>query len=419
VLARPGRVTLVSDTALAYEAPAKAKDERVARWRRIVGGLLVVVVCILAPVSVLAVWLHSTVLDTDQYVATVGPLAHDPAVQEAIATRVTNSLVASTDLDARVAGALRPNAPFSAPAIADGIKRVVHDIALRLVQSDQFATLWEQANRRAHTQLVAVLEGKGVGNIETKNGQVVVHLGPVVDKVKAALANAGINVFSRVEGERVNNQIVLLDSDQLSKAQDAVDAFDKLALALPILTIVLFAVAVLLSGNRRRTVLRTGLGVALSVALVLTLFNVARTVYLNALGPDVNQTSAAHVYDQLLEFLRVALRSIFVLGIVTAIGAWLAGPGQMATTIRDSTVGLFRGRGRRPDAQPSRIAAFVARYRSPLRVVVATIGVAILVMLSHPGPIAVLTVAIIVLVCLAIIEALSRNASSRADPVAH
>jgi hypothetical protein len=35
-----------------------------------------------------------------------------------------------------------------------------------------------------------------------------------------------------------------------------------------------------------------------------------------------------------------------------------------------------------------------------------------------PGPIAVLTVAIIVLVCLAIIEALSRNASSRPDTVA-
>ena len=81
-------------------------------------------------------------------------------------------------------------------------------------------------------------------------------------------------MFSGVDAERVNNQIVLLDSDQLSKAQDAVDAFDKLAIALPILTIVLFAVAVLLSGNRRRTILRTGLGVAFGVALVLTLFNV-------------------------------------------------------------------------------------------------------------------------------------------------
>jgi hypothetical protein len=379
-------------------------------------GILVVLVCILAPVSVLAVWLHNTVLDTDQYVATVAPLAHKPAVQEAIATRVTNSFVANTDLEARVARVLPANAPFSAPAVADGIERVVHDFALRLVQSDQFATLWEQANRRAHTQVVAVLQGKGVRNIETNDGQVVVHLGPVVDKVKAALENAGINVFSDVEGERVNNQVVLLDSDQLSKAQEAVDAFDKLAIALPILTIALFVIAVLVSGNRRRTILRTGLGLALAAALVLTLFNVARSVYLNALSSDVNHDAAANVYDQLLAFLRTALRSVFVLGLLTAIGAWLSGPGETATKIRNATVGLFRGRERAPDAQPSRVAAFVSRYRNPLRVIVAAVGLVILVVLPHPGPIAVLIVAIIVLVCLAIIEALSRTASAHADP---
>ena len=127
-------------------------------------------------------------------------------------------------------------------------------------------------------------------------------------------------------------------------------------------------------------------------------------------------TPAANIYDQLLGFLRTALRSVFVLGVVAAIGAWLSGPGETATKIRDSTVGLFRGRERAPDAQPSAIAAFVSRHRSPLRVVVAGVGLAILVVLSHPGPIAVLIVAIIVLVGLAIIEALSRNASSRAGP---
>jgi hypothetical protein len=398
---------------------ATPTDKPVARWRRGVVALLVVLVCILTPVSVLAVWLHDTVLDTDQYVATVAPLAHDPAVREAVATRITNSLVAGTDLETRLAAALPAGAPVSARAVADGIERLVHDVARRLVQSDQFATLWEQANRRAHTQVVAVLEGTGRGNVETKNGQVVVHLGPVVDKVKAALEKAGVDLFTGVDSERVNSQIVLLDSDQLSRAQDAVDAFDKLAIALPILTVALFVVAVLLSGKRRRTILRTSLGVALAVALLLTAFNVARSIYLDALGPDVNRDAAAHVYDQLLEFLRTALRAVFVLGIVAAIGAWLAGPGHAATKIRGSIVGLFRGRRRTPDAQPSAIATFVFRSRSPLCIVVAGAGITTLVVLSHPGPVAVIVVAIVVLVCLVLIEALSRKASSsHFDPVA-
>ena len=405
----------MSDTDLAVEGSAAPRTP-VARWRRIVCAVLVVLVCILVPVSVLGVWLHGTVLDTDQYVDTVAPLAHDSAVQEAIATRVTNSFVASTDLETRLADVLPAKLPVSASAISDGIERFVHDLALRLVQSDQFATIWERANRRAHTQLVAVLEGKGHGNIETKNGQVVVHLGPVFERVKAALEKVGVNVFSGVQAERVNNQIVLLDSEQLSKAQDAVDLLDKLAIVLPIATIVLFAGAVALSGNRRRTILRTGLGVAFAAGLVLTAFNIGRSIYLDALGPDVNRAAAEHVYDQLLVFLRTGFRSVFVLGLIMAIGAWLAGPGEYATKIRDATVGIFRGRKRAPDAQPSTIAAFVSRHRSPLRVFVAGVGLAILVVLSHPGPIAVLIVAIIVLVCLAIIEALSRNAALGAGP---
>ena len=123
--------------------------------------------------------------------------------------------------------------------------------------------------------------------------------------------------------------------------------------------------AVLLSGNRRRTILRTGLGIALGVALLLTLFNVARSVYLNALGPDVNHAAAASVYDQLVDFLRITLRSVFALGLVAAIGAWLAGPGETATKMRESTVGLFRGRRRASDAQPSAIAAFTSSWCRP------------------------------------------------------
>ncbi len=407
--------TELSDSA--PPSPVTGADRKpVARWRRIVGAVLVVLVCVLVPVSVLGIWLHGTLLDTDQYVSTVAPLARDAAVQEAIATRVTNALVTSTDLESRLANVLPARVPLSASALTDGIAGFIHETALRLVQSDRFATLWEEVNRRAHTQVVAVLEGKGPANIETKNGQVVVHLGPVVDKVKAALEKAGINIFSRVDTDRVNNQIVLMDSKELSKAQSAVKAFNKIAVALPILTLILFVGALLVSGNRRRTILRTALGVAFAAALLLIAFNVGRSGYLNALGPDVNQHAAAAVYDHLLSFLRIALRSVFVLGFIAAIGAWLSGPGESATKIRESTIGVLRGRNRAAGAQPSTVASFVSRHRSPLRVAVAAVGLAILVILSHPGPIATLIVAIVVLLGLAVIEALSRNASVPASP---
>ena len=49
------------------------------RWRTPVAVLLILVGCLLAPLSVLAIWAKNQVTNTDRYVATVTPLASDPA----------------------------------------------------------------------------------------------------------------------------------------------------------------------------------------------------------------------------------------------------------------------------------------------------------------------------------------------------
>ena len=49
--------------------------------------LLIVVACVLAPLSVVSVWARGEVTDTSRYVQTVAPLASDPAVQQAVTNR--------------------------------------------------------------------------------------------------------------------------------------------------------------------------------------------------------------------------------------------------------------------------------------------------------------------------------------------
>src|SRR5271169_4998659 len=48
-------------------------------WRAPVAVVLIVVGCLLAPLSVLAVWTANEVSSTSRYVANVEPLVHDPA----------------------------------------------------------------------------------------------------------------------------------------------------------------------------------------------------------------------------------------------------------------------------------------------------------------------------------------------------
>lgn len=60
-----------------------------ARLRRAAVALLLVLGCVLAAASAVAIWTRVTVLDTDRYVRTMAPIARSPAVQEAVATSCT------------------------------------------------------------------------------------------------------------------------------------------------------------------------------------------------------------------------------------------------------------------------------------------------------------------------------------------
>jgi hypothetical protein len=380
------------------------------RWRRILVALLVVIGCVLAPISVIGLWGRNTLLDTDQYVDTVGPLAKDPAIQKAVSERVSKRLVSSVDIEGEIKAAF-PRAESFAPSIAAGLETFVREATLRITQSERFHTLWENINRRAHSRIVAVLEGEGTETVQTRDGQVVLNVGPLVDEVKKRLDDRGVTVF---DGVSTKAQFVLFDSEQLTKAQSGVRALKRVTYLLPILALVAFAAAIALSSNRRRTLLRAALGLAFGMALVLIVFNLGRGAYLDAVERAGRSREAnAAAFDQVIDFLRISLRTVFAVGLVVALGAWLAGPGRLATRIREGVLGLVRGKG---DAEVTAVGRFVGTYRVALRVTVVGLGVLILVVLSHPGVVAVLVTTALVVVGLLLIEFLGRTAPRTGTP---
>ncbi len=75
---------------LQSQQPAQARRRRHRLgWRLPVATLLIVLGCVLAPVSVLAVWSANQVSDTSRYVANIEPLIHEPAIQNALTNKVT------------------------------------------------------------------------------------------------------------------------------------------------------------------------------------------------------------------------------------------------------------------------------------------------------------------------------------------
>ncbi|MFJ9809569.1 hypothetical protein ACIRTB_15205 [Streptomyces sp. NPDC101158] len=398
--------------------------------RSVASAVLIVLACILVPVSVLTVWVHDIVLDTDRYVATMKPLADDPAIEAATEKRIVHAVdvrVDGKEITAEIAAWLQsqglpPRAAKAvkglAPQLDSAVNSAAEKVANRFVESDRFEKVWVTANRAAHTAVVHALTGKGRGAVGVSEGTVTLDVGEAVEQVKKDLVDAGLEPAAKIPD--VNKKMVLFQSDELKRVQGAAHALDVLGNWLPIFTVVLAAGGVLLAHRRRRALAKTALGAAFACLVVAIVLVIARRYYLDHLPPAVqSKDAAAAIFDILVRFLRVALRTAIVLGIVIALGAYFIGPGRLPRATRstaergaDSAAGWWGGHG--IDTGP--VGTWTEAHRKWL-----TLGTLLLVALlfalwNHPTVLTVLLLVLILLAVLAVIALLAADGRRRARP---
>src|SRR5215216_4291899 len=384
---------------------------RLPRWRRALVATIVIVSVVLVPLAGLSVWVRNLVLDTDKYVDTVAPLATNKAITDVVADRATDRLFAAVDVEAEAKDALPERAQFLAGPISSGVQTFVHDAAERALATEQFATVWRNANRRSHSRVVKALTDEGK-NVSVKHGKVVLDLSAIIDDVIKRLDERGVTVFDSLAKKQKNLEVELFDAGQLEKARSAVHLLDRLRIVLVVLVFVLFAVALALSGNRRRTLMRWGLGLVVAMAVMAALLALGRSAYLSVAQ---NHDAAAAAFDIVVRYLRNGIRVIAALGIIVAVAAFLSGPSRPAVRIRAGSKGLIGGAGRKADAagwEPGPIGVWVAAHKVGLRIAGVAVAFLVLFLWSTPRPLTLLVLALLVLVYLAAIEFVGRTAEA-------
>ncbi|MET7620387.1 hypothetical protein [Streptomyces sp. NPDC005408] len=397
-----------------------------------VSAVLITLTCILVPVSLLTVWVHDIVLDTDRYVDTVSPLASDPAIEAAAVNRITKAVAVRVDgsqvtsdvaawlesqgLPPRVGAAIKA----LGPQLDSAVDQAVTKVATRFVDSDKFETVWTEANRAAHSAVVHVLTGEGRGAVEVSGGTVTLNVGTAVDKVKQDLVNAGIAPAAKIP--EVNKQMVLFQSDKLDKIKGAVHALDVIGNWLPVITVVLGAIGVLLARRRRRALVTTTLCAAAACLIVAIGLVIARHYYLDHLPAQVQSPqAAAAIFDTLVHFLRVSVRTALVLGVVVAIGAYLSGSGRLPRAVRgkaDRTADSAARWGGAHGVHTGKVGTWVDAQRRWLTIGVLLVIALIFALWNHPTVLTVLLMVIILLAVLAVLALLAATGRN-AEPSGH
>ncbi len=150
-----------------------AKPSTGRRSHRFWVAILLVLATILTPLSIVALFLKNEVGSTDRYVQTIKPLGVEPrhpGVRRR--QRVAAALQARRHQEVREDALPKRADPLAGP-LTGALRTFVRTAVLKIIETDQFQTLWVDANRLAHSQLVNVLTGDESGTISaTKNGAV-------------------------------------------------------------------------------------------------------------------------------------------------------------------------------------------------------------------------------------------------------
>ena len=316
----------------------------------------------LVPIAGLAVWSRNTLLDTDRYVETVAPLSDDPNVINSVAGRITDAIFAQIDVEGELAANLPPRLTFAAGPIANQIESTTNGLVVKALETDQFDTLWAEVNRQASEAIVAYVNGDTSGALViSDDGQLLLELGPILDAVKTRLLDQGVAIAEKIPSTTASIPLPVGDVSYLQDLKSALQLLKTLALVLPWLAALFFLGAVMLSRDRRRGIVWTGLLVAGGALLVGISLALGRQAYLDAAvagGADLGTAQA--VFDTVVRFLRNGIRVIFFFGVLLAFGAAVSGPSAWATKTRELSGSLFTQGGAKTGWDTGAFGTFVA-----------------------------------------------------------
>lgn len=319
-----------------------ASTEPLEQRHRVKVRILVVLASFLAFLAIFTGWVDRQVLDTDEWVDTSGRLLEDREISDAVATYAVDQLYANVDVAATLKKRLPDDLqPVSEP-VAAGIREFATRAGEQALRSPRVQGLWKDANRAAHSHLIAILKGDNE-TIATESGRVVLDLRPIVLQLADRIG------LKKQANDRLPSdvgELEVADAEQLQTARTITRIIEGLAWLFSIGTLVLFAVAAYLAKGRRwMVVLGYGLGLIAAGLAAIALRSAAQ-------GPVVDEFAetesarvpAEHAWEISTSLLHSIASSTIVFGVLFVVASFLASPANAAVSIRQALAPSLRDR---------------------------------------------------------------------------
>ncbi len=405
----------------ALQAERDRLQERVARLEgtkrrrlRAVAAVLAVIVAVVSFSAALpGAWARRTIANTDTYVSVVGPLADDPAVQEALARIITTSVFEALDVQGKLTEVLAERSPqltFLAGPITSSVQQFVQEQVAQILASEQFRQFWADSNRLVQQAVLAVLRGDTTV-VNVVDGKVVLNYLPLINQALQTVSGTVSQLIGKpltlpvitpdtVPAEAIQKleaalgvdlpdtfgTLVVYDATELSTVKYAVNTARNGLIGLVALFVLAFAIALWVSPRRRRTLLQ--LTVAIAVATVIERrIGIASVDSVVNLAKPENQAAVRAIAEALVGWFLDYTIWFLVAALVSVAIALITGPYAWAASTRRGTADLARNTVHTDGSVEAGAAStWVAAHRIAVMAVVGLVAVSVLWLLAlSPG----------------------------------
>jgi hypothetical protein len=247
--------------------------------------------------SVIGVWAHRTVFDSEKVASAVDQALLNPEVNEALATFLTDQVVDNVPIDSFVTERVPDELEPFVPVLVGGVRQVVHEGFTRVLEDGRAREALVATVERAHEAVMRVLEGDGLtGAVTVEDEDITVNFLPLLGRGLERIQDRGIltsvdlpelardgdpdeqiaaleEAFDRDLPDDFG-QLVVYSSETVAnsqaavaRAQDAFALFRRAIVVLILLTLVSLAASVALATNRRRTAITLLLSIVAALAV--------------------------------------------------------------------------------------------------------------------------------------------------------
>jgi len=335
---------------------SEGRRKKSGSWWRVLVSTLCIVLSAAALVGALATrYIARNVLDTNGYLAIVGPLPDNPQVAAALAQFTTEKIFDAAGTQKAIKDFLPPRLGALASPLDDTLRKKFTQTAQTFIQSDAFSAIWTTANKTMQKSLLRLAESReGQGKLAAIGS---LDLSRLPAGVRERFGNSGL---LSGQGQDKLSTIQINLHQRVERLRTTVRAVKAGAYALPFVAIALLAAAVAVAYNRRRVLLAAGTALLLLGTALLLAFKIASGNLLGEISNAAYRSAAQVVYEAFYSDLRQRIVIAMVLAGLLIILTILAGPYGWAKRLRDS-LGLSKLRQTKPHSWALTIRALAAK----------------------------------------------------------